>query len=120
MSEAGFRVKEERQLEVHGGLIGEYRKGLFEAVSNFAVKPVGLVRDSINGYTWIAVFPKKKKKTRFFVPCSDYTRPSRFVAHLQEQYPFQVSLSCESGESRCNLLKRGVDTPERSRGIKTP
>ena len=90
MSEAGFRVKEERQLEVHGGLIGEYRKGLFEAVSNFAVKPVGLVRDSINGYTWIAVFPKKKKKTRFFVPCSDYTRPSRFVAHLQEQYPFQV------------------------------
>ena len=30
------------------------------------------------------------------------------------------SLSCESGESRCNLLKRGVYAPERSRGIKTP
>ena len=90
-----FRVKEERQLEVHGGLIGEYRKGLFETVSNFAVKPVGLVRDSVNGYVWIAVFPKKRMKTRFFVPSSDYTRPSRFAAHLQEQYPYQVVLTAD-------------------------
>ena len=59
-------------VEVHGGLIGEYRKGLFEAVTNFAVQ---------------------SKKTRFFVPSSDYTRPSRFAAHLQEQNPYQVVLT---------------------------
>ena len=57
------------------------------------MKPVGLVRDSVNGYVWIAVFPKKRIKTRFFVPASDYIRPSRFAAHLQEQYPFQVVLT---------------------------
>ena len=96
MSEVrGFRVKENRQLEVSGGTIGEFKNGLFEPCSNFCFKPVGLVRDSVNGYCFIGAFPKKKLKTVFFVPTSDYQKPSKFAQHLREQYEYQVVLNVD-------------------------
>ena len=96
MTDGQFRARDSsRQLEVQGGLIGEFKHGLFEPVSNFAFKPVGLVRDSIKGYVFVAAFPKKKLKTLFFVPANEYMRPSRFSYHLNMQFEYQVVLTAD-------------------------
>ena len=94
----GFRVREGRQLEVHNGLIGEYTtKSGFVACTNFAFRCTGLVRDDCNGYIFVAYFPRKKVKVKFFVPSVDYAKPQRFLYHLAEQYPHQVVNTAEKG-----------------------
>ena len=58
----------------------------------------GLVRDDSNkGYIFMAFFPRKKVKIKFFVPSVDYAKPQRFLYHLVEQYPHQVINTAERG-----------------------
>ena len=47
---------------------------------------IGLIRQEVNGYAFVAYFPGKRERVRFFVPSADYTRPAKFTSHLKEQY----------------------------------
>ena len=116
----GFRVRDDDTLAVYKGLIGCFKQGEFLPTTNFSFKvrvsaisheriltllpifqTIGLIRQEVNGYAFLARFPGKKEMCRFFVPSADYTRPAKFTAHLKEQYKV-----CTRALNAHNIIKR--------------